>query len=194
MHDRTPPAAPSNDPASKGGPREADEVLGPEADEASARLHARLSAWWRDLWLRLVLTLAVLAVVSAGLGQAVARVLSTREPSWVLLAPCLLPAVILALWALRLLQLRDLPERLKRLGAGAGEEGLVMDVLSDHFGHRIGVAHVWRDLHSARSLQASGLGPLLSPAWLAAAAFALLCTFGLGVLLVVGGLFRLLFG
>jgi len=179
------------------GVREADEVLGPEGGDPhgqAARLHARLEHWWQGLWLRLVLTLAVLALASAGVGGAVAGVIADGNPGWLLLALCLSPAAVLAAWALRFVALRDLPQRLRQAGANPGEEGLVMEVFSDHFGERVTLLHSYRGMRRFRGLHASGVGQAFSPLWLAAAMGALLATFGLGVLLVVGGLLRLLFG
>lgn len=195
MHHEHPPR-PRHPSRDRDGAREADEVLGPEGDDhdRAAYLHARLERWWRALWLRLVLTLAVLALASAGVGSAVARVLANGDPGWLLLGLCLAPAAVLAVWALRLAWLRDLPERLRRAGANPSEEGLVMEVFSDHFGERVTLLHSYRGMRRFRGLHESGVGPLFSPPWLAAMAGALLATFGLGVLLVVAGLLRLIIG
>jgi hypothetical protein len=178
------------------GVREPDEVLGPEEGrhDRAAFLHARLERWWRELWLRLVLTLGVLTLASAGIGSALARVIAGGDPGSILLALCLIPAAILAAWTVRLAIMRDLPERLRRAHADPDEEGLVMEVFSDHFGERVTLLHSYRGMRRFRSLHTSGLAPLVSPLWLALAAGALIATFGLGVLLMVGGLLRLILG
>jgi hypothetical protein len=69
-----------------------------------------------------------------------------------------------------------------------------MEVFSDHFGERVTLLHSYRGMRRFRSLHTSGLAPLVSPLWLALAAIALIATFGLGVLLMVGGLLRLILG
>jgi len=183
-------------PVRNEGVREADEVLRPEDDphDPALQLHARLERWWREIWHRLLLTLAVLTLVSAGIGSAVAQVIAGGPPGWLLLAVCLVPAFVLAAWTLRFARMRDLPERLRRVGANPGEEGLVMQVFSDHFGERVTLLHSYRGMRRFRGLHASGVGSLVSPSWIIAAAGAILATFALGVILVIGGLLRLIFG